>query len=153
MTLPVEPKACFYDAQGLRLHYVDWGNEAAPPLILLHGGRDHCRSWDWIARALQPHFHVLAADLRGHGDSDWAKGSSYSLSDHIYDLTCMFGACKIEQATIVGHSFGGLVSLIHAGVYPERVSKLVIIDGAFLRRPPPAHQTRQATSPAFQDCA
>jgi pimeloyl-ACP methyl ester carboxylesterase len=76
-----DPKDHFYESQGLRLHYADWGNEAAPPLLLIHGGRDHCRSWDAIARALQPHFHVMAPDLRGHGDSDWAKGSSYSLSE------------------------------------------------------------------------
>jgi pimeloyl-ACP methyl ester carboxylesterase len=68
------------------------GNEAAPPMILLHGGRDHGRSWDLIAGALQSHFHVVAPDLRGHGDSEWAKGSSYSLSDHVYDLTHIWSA-------------------------------------------------------------
>jgi len=58
------PESRFYESQGLRLHYADWGNEEAPPLILIHGGRDHCRSWDAIAQSLQPHFHVLAPDLR-----------------------------------------------------------------------------------------
>ena len=58
-----DPKDRFYESQGLRLHYADWGNEAAPPLLLIHGGRDHCRSWDAVARALQPHFHVIAPDL------------------------------------------------------------------------------------------
>ena len=65
-----EPADRFYESQGLRLHYVDWGNETAPPLILIHGGLDHCRNWDAIARELQPHFHVVAPDLRGHGDSN-----------------------------------------------------------------------------------
>ena len=77
--MTAEPADRFYESQGLRLHYVDWGNEAAPPLILVHGGLDHCRNWDAIARELQPHFHVVAPDLRGHGDSEWARGSSYSL--------------------------------------------------------------------------
>jgi pimeloyl-ACP methyl ester carboxylesterase len=135
MTASFEPKACFYDSQGLRLHYADWGNEAAPPMILLHGGRDHCRSWDRLARALQPHFHVMAADLRGHGDSEWAKGSSYSLLDHVYDLTRMVASTSVGEATIVGHSFGGMISLAYAGTYPEKVSRLAILDGAFL---PPA---------------
>jgi pimeloyl-ACP methyl ester carboxylesterase len=58
-----EPAARFYESQGLRLHYADWGNETAPPLILIHGGLDHCRNWDAIARELQPHFHVMAPDL------------------------------------------------------------------------------------------
>jgi pimeloyl-ACP methyl ester carboxylesterase len=136
MTSSFEPKSFFYDSQGLRLHYVDWGNEAAPPLVLLHGGRDHCRSWDWIARALRPHFHVLAADLRGHGDSDCAKGSSYSFADHIYDMTRMVAACKLEQMSIVGHSYGGMLALAYAGTYPEKVTKLAILDGAFLRNAP-----------------
>lgn len=130
MTTALTPKDCFYQSQGLRLHYADWGNDAAPPLILLHGGRDHCRSWDPIARALQPHFHVIAPDLRGHGDSDWAKASSYSLADHVYDLTPLIAEGR--PVTIVGHSFGGMISMAYTGTYPERVSRLAILDGAFL---------------------
>jgi pimeloyl-ACP methyl ester carboxylesterase len=125
-----DPTDCFYESHGLRLHVTDWGNEAAPPLILLHGGRDHSRSWDLIARALQPHFHVIAPDLRGHGDSEWAKGSSYTLSDHIYDLTHLVG--PNSDTVLVGHSFGGMISLAYAGTFPERVSRLAILDGAFL---------------------
>src|SRR3546814_20636320 len=60
-----------YVSQRLRLHYVDWGNPDAPPLLLLHGGRDHCRNWDWVAQELRSDFHIIAPDLRGHGDSQW----------------------------------------------------------------------------------
>ena len=130
MTAASEPSDRFYVSQGLRLHYADWGNDTAPRLILLHGGRDHCRSWDWIARALQPHFHVIAPDLRGHGDSDWATGSSYSLADHVYDLTHLVDAGR--ESIVVGHSFGGMISMAFAGTFPERVAKLVVLDGAFL---------------------
>jgi pimeloyl-ACP methyl ester carboxylesterase len=130
MTVPRGPTDRFYQSQGLRLHLTDWGNEEAAPLILLHGGRDHSRSWDRIARALQPHFHVIAPDLRGHGDSEWAKGSSYSLSDHVYDLTPLVGAKG--DTVLVGHSFGGMISLAYAGTFPDRVSRLAILDGAFL---------------------
>jgi pimeloyl-ACP methyl ester carboxylesterase len=138
-----EPKSCFYDSQGLRLHYVDWGNAGAPTIVLLHGGRDHCRSWDWMARALQPHFHVMAADLRGHGDSDWATGSSYSMADHIYDMTRMVAACGIDQMSIIGHSYGGMISMAYAGAYPEKVTRLAVLDGAFLPRVPAASIDRQ----------
>jgi pimeloyl-ACP methyl ester carboxylesterase len=130
MTAPAQPTDRFYQSQGLRLHVTDWGNETARPLILLHGGRDHSRSWDGIARSLQPHFHVMAPDLRGHGDSEWARGSSYSLSDNIYDLTQTIGAKG--DTVLVGHSFGGMISLAYAGTFPERVSRLVILDGIFL---------------------
>ena len=136
MSAPSQPDDRYYDSQGLRLHYADWGNDTAQPLILLHGGRDHCRSWDLIAQALQPHFHVIAPDLRGHGDSEWAKGSSYSLSDHVYDLTHLAGAGR--DTVLVGHSFGGMISLAYAGTFPDRVSRLVVLDGAFLPNAPPA---------------
>ncbi|HLY57466.1 MAG TPA: alpha/beta fold hydrolase, partial [Stellaceae bacterium] len=66
------PTSHFYISQRLRLHYVDWGNPTAPPLVLVHGGRDHCRNWDWVASRLRRDWHVIAPDLRGHGDSQWA---------------------------------------------------------------------------------
>jgi len=126
---PADPTDHFYESQGLRLHYTDWGNDAAPPLILIHGGRDHCRSWDAVARALRAHFHVIAPDLRGHGDSDWAKGSSYSLADYVYDLTRLMRAASANQAAIVGHSMGGMIGLMYAGAYPEQISRLAVLDG------------------------
>lgn len=124
-----EPKDCFYTSHGLRLHYVDWGNENAPPLLLIHGGGDHCRSWDRLARELQPYFHVVAPDLRGHGDSDWTKGGSYALSEYVYDVLRLYETLGIERAKIVGHSMGGMVSLIFSGTYPDKVEKLVVLDG------------------------
>jgi pimeloyl-ACP methyl ester carboxylesterase len=133
-----EPEDRFYESQGLRLHYADWGNEAAPPVILVHGGLDHCRTWDTIARQLQPHFHIIAPDLRGHGDSEWAKGSSYSLSDSVYDLTRLIRFTGLADVAIVGHSLGGMVALACAGTHPDRVSRLAVLDGAFLPDPKPA---------------
>lgn len=123
------PQARFYQSQGLRLHYTDWGNASAPPLLLIHGGLDHSRSWDHVARALRTNFHVIAPDLRGHGDSDWAVGSSYSLADHVYDLTCLVKAEGLEDVAVVGHSMGGMVSLTYAGAFPEKVSRLAVLDG------------------------
>lgn len=124
-----EPQSRFYESQTLRLHYADWGNDGAPPLILIHGGRDHCRSWDRLARALQPHFHVIAPDLRGHGDSDWTRGGSYSLTEYVYDLTGLMRTLGAQKATLVGHSMGGMVSLIYSGAFPETVDRLVVLDG------------------------
>jgi len=140
--MTAEPADRFYDSQGLRLHYVDWGNETALPLILVHGGLDHCRNWDAIARELQPHFHVVAPDLRGHGDSEWAKGSSYSLADHVYDLSRLIRFAGLQDAAIVGHSMGGMVALAYAGTYPARVSRLGVLDGVFLAgsRRTPIHE-------------
>ncbi|MDP3690121.1 alpha/beta fold hydrolase, partial [Bradyrhizobium sp.] len=123
------PQARYYQSQGLRLHYTDWGNASAPPLLLVHGGLDHSRSWDHVAQALRTDFHVIAPDLRGHGDSEWAKGSSYSLADHVYDLACLVKAEGLENVAVVGHSMGGMVSLTFAGAFPEKVSRLAVLDG------------------------
>jgi pimeloyl-ACP methyl ester carboxylesterase len=123
------PESRFYESQGLRLHYADWGNETAQPLLLVHGGRDHCRSWDLIARSLQPHFHVMAPDLRGHGDSDWTRGGSYGLTEYVYDLSRLVRRTAADKVTIVGHSMGGMVGLIYAGTFPDQVAALVVLDG------------------------
>src|SRR5258706_15243912 len=63
------PTSHTYISQRLRLHYLDWGNPDAPPLVLVHGGRDHARSWDWVVERLRDRWHIIAPDLRGHGDS------------------------------------------------------------------------------------
>jgi len=138
-----DPQSRFYESQGLRLHYADWGNDTAPPLILIHGGRDHARSFDRIARALRPHFHVLAPDLRGHGDSEWTRGGSYVLPEYVYDLTRLVRLAGASDVTLIGHSMGGMIALAYAGTYPDKVSRLVVLDGIVVgphTPKPPAHE-------------
>ena len=118
-----------YVSQRLRLHYVDWGNPEAPPLILLHGGRDHCRNWDWVAERLRGEYHIIAPDLRGHGDSQWSPDGSYSPAAFIYDLAQLIHQQKLAPVTIVAHSFGGNIALRYTGISPEMVSRLVAIEG------------------------
>jgi pimeloyl-ACP methyl ester carboxylesterase len=123
------PISRFYFSQRLRLHYVDWGNEDAPPLLLVHGGRDHCRSWDWVAEALSHDFHVIAPDLRGHGDSAWAPGGSYGMTDFVYDLAHLIRQKHLEPLSIISHSMGGFVSLLYSGLFPQTVTRLIAIEG------------------------
>src|SRR5258708_722476 len=123
------PQSRYYQSQGLKLHVTDWGNPQAPPLLLVHGGLDHSRSWDHLPQALRADFHVVAPDLRGHGCSGWATAGSNSLADHVYDLTCLVKSAGFENVTTVGHSMGGMVSLTYAGAFPDKVSKLVVLDG------------------------
>jgi len=123
------PVSRSYVSQRLRLHYVDWGNPGAPPLILLHGGRDHCRNWDWVANALRRGWHVIAPDLRGHGDSAWSADGNYLLANFISDLAQLVHQQELAPVTIVAHSLGGNIALHYAGLYPDAVRKLVAIEG------------------------
>src|SRR3954454_12065438 len=137
------PQSRIYESHGLRLHYADWGNDGAPPLILVHGGRDHCRSWDVIARSLQPHFHVIAPDLRGHGDSDWTKGGSSALTEDVYDLAQLVRSIAAPQITLIGHSMGGVVSLIVTGSFRELLSRLGVLDGVTMLPDTPKAPTHE----------
>jgi pimeloyl-ACP methyl ester carboxylesterase len=128
-TDPAGPTSRIYFSQRLRLHYVDWGNPDAPPLLLVHGGRDHCRNWDWVAAALRKDWHVIAPDLRGHGDSQWSPDGNYSMAGYIYDLAQLVHQQGLAPVTIVAHSLGGNIALRYAGTYPENVRKLVAIEG------------------------
>src|SRR5262249_44228952 len=115
--------------QRLRLHYVDWGNPGAPPLVLVHGGQDHCRNWDWVAEALRRDWHIIAPDLRGHGDSQWSSDGSYGMAGYVYDLAQLVHQQQLAPVMIIGHSLGGNIALRFAGIFPEQVRRLVAIEG------------------------
>lgn len=123
------PTSHSFLSQRLRLHYVDWGNPEAPPLILQHGGRDHCRSWDWVAEELRHDWHVIAPDLRGHGDSAWSPDGDYSIISLVYDFAQLVETLGHDQVSIIGHSLGGNIVTRFTGLYPEKVRKMVNIEG------------------------
>lgn len=132
------PTSNRFVSQRLRMNYVDWGNPDAPPLILQHGGRDHCRSWDWVANELRHDWHVIAPDLRGHGDSDWSPEGNYTMDSFVYDFAQLVHTLGYEQVTIISHSLGGNIATRFTGLYPEKVRKLVNIEGLG-----PSPQSRQ----------
>jgi pimeloyl-ACP methyl ester carboxylesterase len=116
-------------SQRLRLNYVDWGNPDAPPLLLVHGGRDHARSWDWVAEELRHDWHIIAPDLRGHGDSSWSPDGNYEMSAFVYDIAQLVHQLNLAPVSIIAHSMGGNIATRYAGLYPENVRKLVNIEG------------------------
>ena len=123
------PTSRIYFSQRLRLHYVDWGNAGAPPLVLVHGGRDHCRNWDWVAEELRKDWHIIAPDLRGHGDSAWSQDGTYMMAGYVYDLAQLIHQQGLAPVTLLGHSLGGNIVLRYAGLYPENVARLIAIEG------------------------
>ena len=135
------PTSHFYFSQRLRLHYVDWGNEGAEPLLLIHGGRDHCRNWDWVAQRLADRYHIIAPDLRGHGDSAWSIGGRYDMASYIYDIAQIVHQKAMAPVTIISHSMGAGIALNYCGAYPDQVKKIVAIEGL---GPSPAVMEEQA---------
>ena len=125
----IGPTSHSFISQRLRLHYVDWGNPEAPPLLLIHGGRDHCRNWDWAAERLRKDWHVIAPDLRGHGDSAWSPDGNYPTLPFLYDLSQLIHQLDLAPVTIVAHSMGGNIAIRYTGIFPENVRKLVAIEG------------------------
>ena len=133
----MEPVSHYYYSHRLKLQFWDWGQNGKPPLLLVHGGLDHARNWDWVARSLREHFHVYAMDLRGHGNSAWAPGAAYSIPEHVLDLTTLVDVLGGGPIDLIGHSLGGILTLIYAGIYPHRVRKVISIEGIGL---PVAHR-------------
>ncbi len=124
-----EPVSRYYWSQRLKLHYAVWGDESKPPLLLIHGNRDHARTWDQVAVQLKQDYCVYAVDLRGHGDSAWSVGSQYSLPEFVLDVAMLARELNRNPLTVVGHSLGGAVALEYTGVFPGLVSKVVAIEG------------------------
>jgi pimeloyl-ACP methyl ester carboxylesterase len=143
----IGPASSYYVSQRLRLHYVDWGNEDKPPLLLVHGGKDHARSWDWVARELRRDYHVIVPDLRGHGDSAWVIGGHYTLNEFVLDIAQLIDTLELHPVTVVAHSLGGAVMLQYSGVFPEKVHKLVAIEGL---GPPPKMIEERMGIPGWQ---
>jgi len=124
-----QPLSRHFESCGLKLHYLDWGNAGAPMVLLFHGSRDHARSWDWTARDLCDRYHVLAVDLRGHGDSAWSPDGSYMLPYHLEDMVRWLAELGSAPLSLVAHSFGGNLAVRLSAMYPERVRRLVVVDG------------------------
>jgi pimeloyl-ACP methyl ester carboxylesterase len=131
---------------GLKFHYTDWGGDG-PPLVMLHGLTGHARTWDHTATTLSERYQVLALDQRGHGDSGWA--TQYGLASMAQDVLGLLDALELGEVTLMGLSMGGLVSFVFAAAYPDRVTRMVIMDiGPEIA---PAGATNVASSLAAND--
>jgi len=117
------------DVRGLRYHVRTWGNPGAPKLYMLHGWMDVGASFQFLVDALTREWHVIAPDWRGFGGSEWCS-DGYWFADYLGDLDALLDAFSGDApARLVGHSLGGNVVMLYAGVRPERVERVVSLEG------------------------
>lgn len=118
--------------RGLRYHLWTWGSPDRPLLVCCHGWLDTGGSWQFVARELARRFHVVAPDWRGFGYSQW-EGDHYWFPDYVADLDALVDALSPQgPVRLVGHSMGGQASSLFAGVRPDRVSRLALLDSLLL---------------------
>ncbi len=152
----------FLDIRGLRYHCRIWGEADQPKLFMLHGWMDVSASFQFLVDSLQADWHVIAPDWRGYGLSAWGPADSYWFPDYMGDLDRLLAHFEPDRpVALVGHSMGGNIASMYAGVRPERVSRLVNLEGFGMSRTEPAKAPERyakwlaqlADKPGFRDYA
>ena len=119
----------YFEVRGLRYHVRCWPAPGAPKVVLLHGWMDVSASFQFFVDALRGTWDVHAPDWRGYGLTDWAKADCYWFPDYLADLDSLLAQMGPDPVHLVGHSLGGNVACLYAGVRPERVARLVNLEG------------------------
>ncbi|MCG8420946.1 MAG: alpha/beta hydrolase [Proteobacteria bacterium] len=132
MTSATKPTARTIDlATGLRYHMLEWDADSDHTVILVHGFLD--LSWGWqavVESGLAGKFHLVAPDMRGHGDSDRVgPGGYYYFMDYVADLADLADLVSRSRLSLVGHSMGGSICSYYAGSFPDRVTRLALLEG------------------------
>jgi esterase len=123
-----QPTDKYIRINGMNFHYLEWGSPADPTILMLHGGSQQAHSWDFVSLPLSEHYHVLALDQRGHGDSDWAADGDYSIEAHQRDIDGFVESLGLDGFHLIGHSMGGRNSYVWASRHPGKLKSLVIVD-------------------------
>lgn len=113
---------------GIRHHYLELGTEGMPTLVCLHGLTRNARDFLPLAQPLGNRFHLYALDVRGRGDSDRGPADRYVFPQYVEDLKAALDAWGIARTSLLGTSMGGIISLLFAARYPERVERLILND-------------------------
>jgi esterase len=128
MTTSLEPTNQTLDANGLRVHYLDWGNPGAPPVVCVHGYTSSAQAFNALARRFHDRYHFVAMDVRGHGESAWSPAGAYQYRDHVDDLAAVVDKLGLSRFALIGTSMGGIIAMAYAGAHPDRLTHLVIND-------------------------
>jgi pimeloyl-ACP methyl ester carboxylesterase len=112
---------------GIKIQLAEWAGRGKA-ILCIHGITANCRCWDVVASALSPDYRVLAMDLRGRGRSD-KPTSGYSVEHHCRDILALLDDLGLKRSVLMGHSLGAFISLAFAAHYPERVDRVILVDG------------------------
>jgi pimeloyl-ACP methyl ester carboxylesterase len=115
------------EQDGLRLHFTEWGRSTGVPVVMLHGLNVQCHTWDPIIRDLDGDYHVIAMDMRGHGDSDWSP-NGYRVHSMARDVHGLIDQLGLGPVHLVGHSAGVRVAIAVAGERPDTIRSLALSD-------------------------
>lgn len=113
---------------GMRIHYLEWGNSNAQPLILLHGISRVAHTFDHLAPHFARKYRVLAVDMRGHGDSGWDPQEAYLVEDYTKDIEALVDELKLRNIVLWGASTGGRVAQVFAGLHPDLTAAVIVED-------------------------
>ena len=128
MTTLVQPKSMQVSVNGLDLHYLDWGNAGAPPVVCVHGYTSSAEAFNALARQFHERFHIVAPDVRGHGKSAWSPEGAYQYRDQVGDLAGLVDQLGLARFTLIGTSMGGIIAMAFAATQAARLAGLVIND-------------------------
>src|SRR5438552_18039944 len=123
-----QPPDRFVTVNGLRIHYLEWGSTEKPPLIMLHGIGRVAHTFDHIAPHFASRYHVMAVDMRGHGDSAWDPKGAYLVEDYVKDIEGLAEQLRLRGIVIWGNSTGGRVAQVFSGLHPELVAAVISED-------------------------
>lgn len=130
---PCLGKTNYIKLREMNFHYLSWGDESKPLMIMLHGFMDHSHTFDLLSEKLMNDYYIVAWDARGFGKTDWIHRSGYyHFFDYLYDLESFIEYFKRDKVILVGHSMGGIISTLYAGTFPEKVSHLISLEGWFI---------------------
>jgi pimeloyl-ACP methyl ester carboxylesterase len=122
------PTSHLVDVNGLTYRYLEWGDSAAPAVLMLHGLRSYAYTWDPVAQPLSDSYHLFAPDFRGRGDSDWDPRQEYYTDRYVEDVESLVARLGLTRCALVGHSMGGSVTYAYAARHPDQVAAVVVED-------------------------
>src|SRR5271163_1595148 len=128
MTTSMQPQSKTLNVNGLALHYLEWGKGDAPPIVCVHGYTGSADAFNALARHLEDRFHILAPDVRGHGESAWSPAGAYRYEDQASDLAGFVVGLGLDKFVLIGTSMGGIIAMTSAAEHGDRLLGLGIND-------------------------